>query len=324
MSQMLRLLWLMPALMLCSCSALNKPKPALGTDGLWTAYDGKQMPWRSWLPPAGQKVRGVLITVHGLSGAASDFWLLGERLPAAGYAVYGYELRGQGNDAALSERGDISQARTWLRDLATFHELVRKRHPKAPIVWYGESLGSLIAMHTAAHRERGAEPQALILSAPVAGLRVEVGELEKFLLKTSSHVIPRARITLGALAGVDESKMRVTATSTHGAQMSKTPHHVSSFSLRLLREIGNLIEENPRAAHRLNNLPVLVLASPHDIVASPDQVQNLFREIDSKDKKLLWYTRSYHLLLHDVQREEVVGDVQEWLDRTTSRSKSKR
>ena len=39
----------------------------------------------------------------------------------------------------------------------------------------------------------------------------------------------------------------------------------------------------------------------------------LFAEIRSRDKKLLWYTRSYHLLLHDVQRAEVLGDATKWL-----------
>jgi alpha-beta hydrolase superfamily lysophospholipase len=272
------------------------------------------MPWRCWLPPKGKPVRAVLLTVHGLSGAAADFDLLGTTLSAKGYAIYGYELRGQGYDPGA--KGDIPQARTWLRDLRTFHELVSRRHPRAAVVWYGESLGSLITLHTAARLELGCEPQAMILAAPLAGLRVELSELEKFLLRTSSHVLPMAKVTLGALAGVDEDKLRVTSGTSHGEQMRQTAHHVPAFTLRLIREIGNLMDETPRAARRIE-MPVLVLASPHDIVSSPDQVQTLFRQLDSKDKKLLWYTRSYHLLLHDVQRDEVVKDVHGWLQRHT-------
>lgn len=302
------------ALVLTSCSTLPLRKPALGPDGQWTSFDGKTMPWRSWMPPKGQPVRGVVITIHGLSGAASDFWLLGERLPPLGYVVYGYELRGQGNDPDTSRRGDIMHAREWLKDLSTFHQLVKQRHPRVPVAWYGESLGSLIAIHTADRLNRGNEPEAIILAVPAAGLRIEPTELERFLIKTSSHVLPRMKVTLGDLAGVDEDKMRVTSGSTHGGQMKVTPHHVSAFTLRLLREIGNLIDSNEHAARHLD-MPVLMLASPHDIVASPEQVRQLFRDIGSKDKRLLWYTRSYHLLLHDVQHEEVVGDLTRWLRR---------
>jgi alpha-beta hydrolase superfamily lysophospholipase len=303
---------------LASCSSMHglRGAPALGPT-TWTSYDRKEMPWNVWSVPRGQTEKGVVITVHGLSGAASDFWLLGERLPKAGYTVYGYELRGQGHDPDLAMRGDIYHAEKWLRDLLSFHRLIRQRHPKVPIIWYGESLGSLIAMHTAAKERRGT-PDALILASPVAGLRQQPGGLERFLLLTTSHLLPNFRLKLGDIAGVDEKKMRVTSTSTLGDQMAVTPHHVPEFSLRTLREINSLLEQNSRAARHIE-IPVLVLASPHDIVSSPDQVQQLFKEFPSEAKRLHWYTRSYHLLLHDVQHEDVLKDVTTWLKARTKK-----
>ena len=300
------------AFLLASCNTLKREhaKPGLGPTA-WTTFDGKQMPWKEWKVPSGIETKTVVIAIHGLSGAASDFWLLGERLPPQGIAVYGYELRGQGNDPDTVRRGDIDSASLWLRDLLTFHRLVRARHPKTPIVWYGESLGSLIALHTAAKDYRHT-PDALILASPVAGLRQKLSDIERWLLLGASHALPTMRLKLGDLAGVDESKMRVTSTSTHGDQMQKTPHHVGSFTLRTLREIDGLLQENARAAHRVD-VPVLIVASPHDIVSTPDQVQQLFEELGTEDKLMHWYSRSYHLLLHDVQREKVLDDVTRWI-----------
>ena len=297
---------------LTSCRSLPgwRSAPTLGPK-TWTSYDRKEMPWNAWAVPKGQTEKGVVITVHGLSGAASDFWRLGEQLPKAGFTVYGYELRGQGKDPDESMRGDIYSAEKWLHDLLGFHRLIRQRHPKVPIIWYGESLGSLIALHTAAKERRGT-PDALILASPVAGLRQQIGGMERFLLLTTSHLLPNFRLKLGDIAGVDEKDMQVTSTSTLGGQMATTPHHVPAFSLRTLREINSLLSQNSRAAHRLN-IPVLVLASPHDIVCTPDQVQDLFRQISSKNKRLHWYSRSYHLLLHDVQHEDVINDITVWL-----------
>lgn len=304
------------ALALASCSTFKSPseRPALRTTD-WVSFDGKTMPWQSWPVPAGTKPHAVVIAVHGLSGAKSDFWYLGQEMPKHGYTVYAYDLRGQGNDPVVGERGDIAGEKVWQRDLATFHALVKQRHPKTPVFWYGESLGSLIALHTAADLlGNRSDPQAIILASPVAGLRQTISGFQRFLLEAAAKLTPRAKFTLGELAGVDEKKIQVTSTSTHGGQMAVTPHHVSAFSLRLLTTIGQMLDDNASTVHRLK-MPVLFLASPNDVMSSADQIQALFAEVRSRDKKLLWYSRSYHLLLHDVQREEVVKDVARWLDR---------
>lgn len=59
-------------------------------------------------------------------------------------ALYAYDIRGQGFDPVRERRGDIDAPDNWYRDLHTFTELVRKNHPRAKIVWQGESMGSLI------------------------------------------------------------------------------------------------------------------------------------------------------------------------------------
>lgn len=300
------------ALAMASCASTHPVAPATLGAATWTSFDGKEMPWHSWQVPPGTKPKAVIITIHGLSGASSDFHLLGETLPAHGYCVYGYELRGQGYDPDLSKRGDITSARQWTKDLQAFHQAVSARHPGVPVIWYGESLGTLIAMHAVA--EGHATPDALILATPIAGLKMKISAGERGLLLAGSRLLPGFRLSLGSLAGMDEDKIRVTTTTTHGGQMAKTPYHVSTFSLRLLREIDGLIQGNPKAARSLR-LPLLMLGSPHDVVSSPDQVQTLFAQIGSQDKLLHWYSKSYHLLLHDVQRDQVVADLLRWLDR---------
>lgn len=300
---------------LCACSAL---RPALSRPSLqpheWTSYDNKVMPYSTWENPTGAKPKGILIAVHGLSGAATDFWWLGDQMARRGYTVYAYEMRGQGHDPVVGNRGDIQSAGQWLRDLKTFHLLVRKKHPDLPIFWYGESLGSLICMHTAADRlSDWNDPDGVVLGTPVAGLRVSVSGFRRALLKTAATLAPKTRFSLGELGGIDQSKIRMTNGTTYGEQMKVTEHRVDAFTLRLLAEIGRLMDENPGAARRLR-MPVLFMASPNDVLSSPDQVQTLFSQVRSSKKKLLWYTRSYHLLLQDVQKKEVTEDLGRWMD----------
>ncbi len=315
MTHLSRLAFLALSLTLLSCSSLPKlpSRPALHLKD-WSSFDGKIMPYQTWQPAPGTATRGIVIAVHGLSGATSDFWFIGDTLPKQGFIVYAYDLRGQGHDPVVSDRGDIQSAKQWLRDLETFHLLVKRKHPKTPVFWYGESLGSLICLHTAANRlPDRRDPDGIILASPVAGLKMTVSGFRRFLLETAATLSPRSRYSLGDLAGVDEKKIQVTSTTTHGTQMAITEHHLTAFSLRLLTEIGRLLDANPSAAKRLR-MPVLFLASPNDILSSPDQVQTLFGQVRSPAKRLLWYTRSYHLLLHDVQRAEVSGDLLKWLE----------
>lgn len=311
---MLRLLMLALTVLLGACSSTGLTvRPKLRPDE-WVSSDGKTMPCKVWPVPPGVSERAVVIAVHGLSGAKSDFWYLGQELPKRGYTVYAYDLRGQGNDPQVDQRGDISNAKAWQRDLALFHSLIKRKHPRKPVFWYGESLGSLIALHTAATQLWDwYDPDGIILASPAAGLRVTVSGFQRFLLETAAKLSPRTRYSLGELARVDESKIQVTSNTTLGSQMAVTPHHVSQFSLRLLTAVGSMIDHSKEAAHRLR-MPVLFVASPNDVLASADQIQALFTEVRSRDKKLLWYTRSHHLLLHDVQHEEVLNDVSRWLD----------
>jgi alpha-beta hydrolase superfamily lysophospholipase len=293
----------------------ERPHPMLGNE-TWRSYDDKVMPWRLDSVPPGHQVRAVVITVHGLSGAASDFWPLGKAWPQRGIAVYGLELRGQGNDPNVRRRGDIRSAKIWQKDLLTFHQLVSERHPGVPVFWYAESLGALVALHAADQAKANYEkpPDAIIFASPAAGLRMRLSTGKMLLLRSASTVMPLKRVNLEKLAGVKDSDIQVTTNTTHEAQMAKTPHYVPEFSLRLLDEIYTMMIESPDALRDLR-MPVLVLGSPNDVIASPEQIQKWYDLVGSPDKTLLWYRKSYHLLLHDVQREEVLHDATEWTEK---------
>jgi len=313
----LRLLGCFAALVLlahCTTVSSSKMKPVLEAK-YWRSFDGKEMPWRPTKPVPQGKLRAVVITIHGLSGAASDFWMLEDTWPPSGIAVYGLELRGQGNDPVIRHRGNISSPKVWQKDLLTFHRLVRERHPGAPIFWYSESLGTLVAMHTVTDLmpDASEHPAGIIMSAPAAGLRLRPSGMKSVLLNTAVATLPWKKVNLEKLAGVNDKDIRVTHDTTYGAQMAVTSHYVNAFTLRLLGGVDKMMRHAPVSARALH-IPVLMLAGPNDVIASEEQIQALFDQIASKDKTLLWYRRSYHLLLHDVERDNVLSDATKWLE----------
>jgi acylglycerol lipase len=314
-------LTLAASMALSSCAtAPSKPvKPSLGKD-TWQSYDGKVMPYNGKPVPGTKKPKAVVITVHGLSGAAMDFWMLEDDWPRRNMAVYGMQLRGQGNDPVKRDRGNIRRAEVWQQDLVTFHRLVQERYPGVPVFWYSESLGTLIALHALTDKMQDPRewPAGIIMSSPAAGLRLRPKGLRANMLYTAIATMPFLRVNLEKLGGVNDKDIRVTHDTTHGAQMAVTSHYVSHFSLRLLGQVDDMMRSVPDAAPRVK-VPVLMLASPNDVIASQEQIHAFFEILGSHDKTIHWYLESYHLLLHDKQREQVLKDATEWVEARAGR-----
>lgn len=307
-----------PAIVLASCATPPRPpvttspqQPALKASS-YTSFDGDRFPYKKWLPKEDTQV--VVIGFHGIAGASDDLRNLGEHLQRhlPGTAVYAPDLRGQGNDPLVSRRGDIHHAEEWYEDAYTFNRLVRARHPKARVVWCGESMGSLIALHAAAESPRR-EPlfDALILSSPIAGVRDDVSRPRLAFFNLGAALFPKARVSLESLSGKEE--VRVTQDVVHQDQAQTNPWHVPKFTLRLLKTLGRLIRTLPDQAPEITR-PVLILHGGKDVFSDPAQVEAFTGMFPPAARaKRIYYPESHHLLFYDHEREQVLEDVTSWL-----------
>jgi hypothetical protein len=138
----------------------------------------------------------VVIGIHGFCGASIDYNNFGQHLlkhqPTT--ALYAYEIRGQGSDPIFARRGDIGDPRDWYRDLFAFTGLVRERHPDAKIVWFGESMGALIAAHAWRQAPLDQAPcDGLILSSPIVRFRDDIPAWTPGLVQIAATTLPLAR-----------------------------------------------------------------------------------------------------------------------------------
>lgn len=282
----------------------------------WTSFDGKELPYAT-AATAASDADQVVILVHGLSGASSDFQPLVGGLASEPVAFHAVELRGQGRDPAIDERGDIRSPEIWWRDLLAFDALVRERHPGLPVIWHGESLGALIVLHAhaLAKREQRPLPDGLILQCPVVASESPLSGWREFLVRALIRLFPTRRVSLGELAPKEQRDQPrpMTHDRAYQEEIKKQPHYLERFSLRLLGGIGKMMATSGEAA-RAVEVPVLVLHSPNDVFVSGEQTERFFDRIPSRAKTLRRYEDSYHLLLHDRQAEEVVADVRKWLE----------
>jgi alpha-beta hydrolase superfamily lysophospholipase len=277
--------------------------------------------YRKWLRP-GEQPETVVIGVHGFCGAAIDYENLGKRLlkEQPDIAVYAYEVRGQGRDPLKERRGDIDDPDFWFRDLKHFTAMVRAKHPRARVVWFGESMGALIVSHAYQQAVAAGEKSpcdAVVLSSPVVKIRDDFPAWKKELVRQVSHIAPTARVPLEALAGGQEVQM--THDTVHSEQAETNSWHIDKHTLRLLVALGDLIDGMPDCA-RSFEVPTLVLHGGKDFFTSAGDVESFYGCIPKEaGRERKFYPDSYHLLMYDALKEKVIGDVEEWLEELPER-----
>lgn len=271
--------------------------------------------YRRWLRP-NTEPNIVVIGIHGFCGASVDYQNLGEHLvknqPRT--AVYAYEIRGQGSDPIHHRRGDIGKPDEWYRDLNAFTQLVRERHPKAKIIWYGESMGALIATHALDAAPDGSPPcDALAISSPIVRFNEDVEPWKVALIQVAASTLPLARVSLDAITAPDEIQM--TQTTSHGKQAAKNPYHVEQHTLRLLGTLARLIDGMNACASRLE-VPVLVLHGGKDHFNNDADMRGFIARVPAKvSKTYRHYPDAYHLLMYDENRDKIFRDVERWINR---------
>jgi acylglycerol lipase len=286
--------------------------PALDKSS-YTSFDGDRFPYKKWLPNGDTKL--VIIGFHGIAGASDDLAKLGEHLRKhlPGTAVYAPDTRGQGNDPQVSRRGDIPHAEEWYKDAYTFNRLVRARHPGARVVWFGESMGSLIALHAAARAGGTDAPlfDALIVSSPITAIRRNIPRWRVHLLDFGAALFPKYRVSLEDLSG--QENVRVTSEAVHQDQAQTNPWHVPEFTLRLLKTLGRLIRSMPAQAPAISE-PVLILHGGKDVFSDPVDVEAFAARFPPAARvERRYYPDSHHLLFYDHERGRVLADVTRWL-----------
>lgn len=291
-------------------------KPLTCTRHEWTTPDGETFPYAMWDAnlPSGQRPRAVVVAVHGLSGAALDFEPLGSHLRSHRIVTYSLELRGQGNDPRPERRGDLVSIEDWFADLRAFISLVRSRHPDAPIYYYGESMGAALLTRFLAQAAEIDQPAGLVLASPVVTIASEPPwwlrqMFHFFLWAQPSHRLNLAKVTQRER---DDPSKWVTRDEAHRRWFETAPHKVESFTVRFFKCLHDLISGCFEAAPKLR-VPTLIIYAAHDVFIPPDRIEQFFALLGSREKELHFFPESYHILLHDHDKAQVLERIEAWL-----------
>lgn len=133
---------------------------------------------------------------------------------------------------------------------------------------------------------------------------------QTLLLRISIHLAPNYRVSFKQN---HTPPPRLTRDDAYQQWLQQAPHTITRFTLRLLGHIDQLMQQSDAVASRLTP-PVLVLYGGQDALVTPEAVERFYHLISSTDKKKFLFRESYHLLLHDFDKAQVLDTIGAWLD----------
>ena len=252
----------------------------------FTGERGLRIYWQCWLPEGG--ARAVLLVAHGYAEHSGRYANLVEYFVPKGYAVYALDHRGHGKSEG--NRVEVLDYDDYLRDLKTFHDIVRQRQSE-PLFLVGHSMGGGIA--TAYAIEYQAELDGLVISGSGIALprrppiprpaNVELADTlsrdpqvaEAYRNDPLVYLGPRPQTTVDAMRGIPE----------------RTAAGASTLTLPLLVMVGDAspLGEGPRGQDL------------HDTAAS--EVKRIHR-----------YPDLLHEIFNEPEHREVMADMERWLE----------
>lgn len=274
------------------------PQVALRDDSLLAA-DGTVLPLRSWLPKG--KPRAVIIALHGFNDYSNAFTGAGEFFKKRGVALVAYDQRGFGKTA---HTGIWPGDENLTRDLAQAVVQAQRRWPGAPVYLLGESMGGAVAIIALADpafpRVRG-----LILSAPAVWGDEAMSPLFRSTLWLGAHTFPDMRFTGSDLKILASNNIPMLRRLSADPLVIKNTRVDAVYGLVHL--MGEAYAKVPQVA-----TPTLLLYGDEDQVIPSGAVHSAAERFTAP-LQTMWYPDGYHMLLRDMQAEQVMRDIERWM-----------
>jgi acylglycerol lipase len=251
------------------------------------------------------EARGVLLLQHGFGGYAQRYVRHANQLIPhlldAGLSVHAFDLWGHGRSPG--RRSVVDVARAVDDHLAARRALAGQ---PLPVFVFGHSLGGLVTATSAARDQD--DLAGVVVSSAFLLSEVRADRLRRALLDILAVVAPtlptpvehpplptRTRIPVEVQAMLEDPMLH----------LGSPPLLVAATSLRALDDV--------EARYPAWHVPTLVLHGTADESSDPEGSRDLFEGIASQDKSLHLVEGGTHNLLDDLDRDETLAVILDWL-----------
>lgn len=267
------------------------------------SFDGASLGLTTWKAKGGEPW-AVIVGVHGMNDYAGEFREAGPYWAKDGITTYAYDQRGFGRSP---NRGVWPGEGLMKQDLRTVVTLVRAKHPHAVIGVVGESMGSAVGITAFASNRPPPADRLIVLSPAVWGWSTQPlpqkasAWLAARTLRSRSIEPPRF-VT---------KKIMATDNIEHLRAMSRDPNMIFNTRFDAINGILDLMESAWRKTGKIK-VPTAYFYGQRDDIIPPEPTFEAAARLKRTDRTA-YYPRGYHLLLVDLQAENVWKDVESFL-----------
>jgi len=280
--------------------------PQVGSDAI-VARDGTRLPLRRWDAEGGAP-RAVIVALHGMSDYSNAFDMPGRVWAKLGITTLAYDQRGFG----LSDSTGIWAGADAMRaDLNDAIAAARVRYPGVPVFALGESMGGAVVLTALASDQPALKADGVILVSPAVWSRGDMPLTYRAALFLAAHLVPGMILSNNAAGRVvkivpsDNVPMLIA--------LGKDPLFQKKTRTDTLYGLVNLMDEARTAPERITSAPpILFLYGANDQIIPAKPTQAVIAALGSK-ATIKHYDHGYHMLLRDLEGEQVDRDVAAWI-----------
>lgn len=285
-----------------------------------------------WLPENGE-IKGVVQISHGMAETAVRYSRFAAFLVERGYAVYANDHRGHGKTAKSPEEvGHIGEdGFNWMvKDMRILHDTIVCENPGKQVFIFGHSMGSLLSQRYISLF--GDSIDGVILSGTCGkqGIVLDLGiAIARTELKRKG---PRVRsnrlnnLTFGSYnRGIKNAVTKFDWLSRDKDEVEKyinDPYCGGVFSTGFFYDFLMGYKE----LHKMENmkripkeLPIYIFSGEKDPVGKNCKTVSWlikeYKKLGIKDVSYKFYEDGRHEMLNEINRDEVMNDVINWLDK---------
>ena len=278
----------------------------------YSSSDGAQITAYRWVP-AGEP-RAVIQLTHGMGEHAQRYDYVARALNDAGFAVYAQDHRGHGASADPDALGDIGPG-GWpalVDDIGLLSAHIRTQHPGLPLILLGHSMGSFAVQQYLLDHSADVDAVVLTGTAAIDVLEPALDLDQPLDLAIFNAAFQPARTDYDWLSR-DETIVDAYVADPYCG------FGIDPASARLMFLGARRVADPAQVAAMTPGLPLYIAVGEADPVngglALLTPLTDRYAAAGLTDVTVRTYPSARHEVLNETNRDEIIGELINWIDR---------
>ncbi|MFC4767915.1 alpha/beta hydrolase [Effusibacillus consociatus] len=261
--------------------------------------------FQQWIPEGSTGV--AILLIHGAGEHSGRYEHVINWFLARNIAVFAGDLPGFGQSPGT--RGHIDRFSDYTDCVRNWLTETKNTVGDTSVFLFGHSMGGLVTVRFLQEPDAGNLPiKGVVLSSPCLRLKMQVPQWKRNLAGVLGRLTPRLRMPNGIAAADVSRSLDVVK------KYSEDPYNESRVSIRWFEELQVAMQQAMLQASRIQQ-PLLLLQAGADRIVDPEAAIPFVEKAGSRDKKLKIYPGLYHELVNEPEKEEVLTDILEWINK---------